>query len=203
MKTATEIPAGKKVKCPKCGKAFTVGGAPAPAPQEANPFALGDSPAGATGDASGGDKKEPAKKGKGMMIGLIAGGVLLLCCCCPGLGGGGWWGYSTFFAAPNLEGLYLNKDSVYQLTILKGDKAFIPLKDAAINLDDAISGNATYKADSKTLEITLKDANKRIPWADSHNAKFTYELKDSTLTLTNTKDSKKTVFTKEVVKLGK
>ena len=198
MKTATPVPAGKRVKCPKCGKPFTVAAEEAP-PQDENPFAVtGGAASTDKAPADGGEKKEPAKKGKGMLIGLIAGGVLLLCCCCPGGIGGGYWGW-TLFSGPNLEGTYLNKDGPYQLSILKGDKAFIPLKDAAINMEDAISGNATYKVDSKTLEITLKDANKKIPWADAHNAKFTFELKDSTLTLTNTKDSKKTVFTKEKI----
>jgi phage FluMu protein Com len=202
MKTAADVPVGKRVKCPKCGQAFTVA-----AEGEANPFALGNGPAGAaapapsSGEAAGagvgGGEAPPPKKGKGMLIGLIAGGVLLLCCCCPGGIGGGWWGYSTFLSGPNLQGGWIGKDNQAEsMVLMSGGRAFVPVLGVVPKQEELSSGNATWKVDGKNLEITMNDTKHKIPWADSDRAKFTFELKDTTLTLTNTKNSAKTVFKK-------
>ncbi|MSQ94669.1 MAG: hypothetical protein EXR98_08940 [Gemmataceae bacterium] len=85
LKTQAEIPAGKKVKCPKCTQPFVVQAAAAPEPVEKNPFATDDAPAetpkkkGKASDNDGGDEK-PKKKSNTLMIVLIV-GVLLFCCC--------------------------------------------------------------------------------------------------------------------------
>lgn len=87
LKTQTEIPVGKKVKCPKCAQPFVVqAAAPEPAQPEPNPFATDDA-------AAGDDAKKPAGKKKsktGLIIGIIV-AALLLCCCCPSVGGGIWY----------------------------------------------------------------------------------------------------------------
>lgn len=189
MKSANPIPAGKKVKCPKCGQAFAV-----EAEKEENPFATGD--AGGASESKAGGAKEPAKKGKGMLIGLIVGGVLLLCCCCPGLGGGGYLVWDKFLSGPNLQGGWLGKDDQFaSMLLMPGGKAIVSATGAAPKMED-LGGNATWKVDGKTLELSLNDTKGKISWADSDRAKFTFELKDDILTLTNTKDSKKTVFKK-------
>ena len=95
LKTQTAIPAGKKVKCPKCTQPFVVqaAAAPEPAQPEPNPFATDADDSGPT--AKAGDETEKSDKGDagkkksktGLIIGIVA-AVLLLCCCpasCTGI----------------------------------------------------------------------------------------------------------------------
>src|SRR6266850_2490147 len=120
MATATPVAAGQVVKCPKCAKPFTVAAA-----EEENPFAFGGDALTATtaapqGDPSGdGDKKVPAKKGKGLMFGLLGGGALLLCCCCPVGGTGVWFGWSYFYATP-FDGAWLNAKTGMGIKLMGG-----------------------------------------------------------------------------------
>src|ERR1700687_4258497 len=74
LNSNTPVPAGKNVKCPKCGVSFTTG----------------------EPSAAKAQTEQPKKKPNLMLIGGVAGGVLLLSCCCVGLvGGGGWWWFSS------------------------------------------------------------------------------------------------------------
>jgi predicted Zn finger-like uncharacterized protein len=112
LKTKDPVPAGKKVKCPKCATVFESPAeeqpaeAPPPPPPPENEFA----------GLGGGEVEKPAKKGKakpkataesskdgdespkkkdetpkksntGLIIGIVV-GVLLLCCCLPSCGFG-------------------------------------------------------------------------------------------------------------------
>jgi len=107
LKSPGPVPPGKKIRCPKCGEAFTPpsrdpaeaetlqippGGPPAAAarsePRE-NAFAgLGDEPAPrAKKGGQGGDKAK--RKSRGVLIGIIVGGLLLLSCCCTPVAGTG------------------------------------------------------------------------------------------------------------------
>jgi phage FluMu protein Com len=214
MKTAAPVAPGKKVKCPKCNQIFTVAAEETPAapPASDNPFGgMGDAAAApapksqSSGAKSGGDKAEPPKKGKGMLIGLIVGGVLLLCCCCPGIGGGGWIVYDKYLSGPSIQGHWMAGGGLEQIRIMGGGKAWILDIGDPAKLNPTVS-NAKYTIEGKTLDITMDDAKSKIPWADVNRAQFTFELKGDELTLTNTKDSKKTTFKKvdpDKVKIGK
>lgn len=103
LKPKTPVPAGTRIKCPKCQTVFAVPGdaaaappprpAPAPAPisapepaeeDDAGLAAMDDDAAAPRGAAS-----RPAKKGVPLWVWLVSGGglVVLLTCCGCGIGG--------------------------------------------------------------------------------------------------------------------
>jgi len=97
LKTKDPVPAGKKVKCPKCAQPFVVKAEEEELPAEPAAAASeekGDDAAEGGNDFAGigddGDEKpkkgksgeKPKKSKTGLIIGIVA-GVLLLCCCGP------------------------------------------------------------------------------------------------------------------------
>src|SRR5947207_1745578 len=88
LKTQADIPAGKKVKCPKCQTLFVVAADNETSIQEEE-TRKPKQPAKASANDDGDDapRKNGADKPKKSKTGLIVGivlGALLLCCCAPG-----------------------------------------------------------------------------------------------------------------------
>jgi hypothetical protein len=124
LKTTAALAPGKKVKCPKCSKAFVV-------PDDEEEPTPDEEPAAAETDDEEAEDEEPKKpvadeedeeaaeepkkkakkKGKdepkkkssmGLVLGLVGGAVLLLCCC-PTMIGGGWLFTSGFPKVTNVK----------------------------------------------------------------------------------------------------
>ena len=82
-------------------------------------------------------------------------------------------------------------------------KAFVLVIADAVNVKELkTEANAKWKiTDGNTIEITMDDSAKKIPWAGASNAKFTFVVADNILTLTNVADKKETKFRKAGDKL--
>lgn len=131
------------------------------------------------------------KKGKGLMIGLIAGGAVLLCCCCPSTIGTGWWGYSTFLSGPPFVGTWEAKHPDNQdLMVLRVNN------DAKGTLTIAKGNPIEFKwniVDDKKVQFD-SDASKRVLWTSSTKATFDYTVDGNRLTLNDKKNNKTVTF---------
>jgi hypothetical protein len=214
MKSAKPIAAGKKVKCAKCAQVFTV----VDEEEEKEAVAVG---AGAEKDADetaeGGDeekpqksaksaeaegadeKKAPPKKGKGLMIGLIAGG-LLLCCCCSGGGTGGWFVWDKVFNKPPFWGAW-HQDGIIPAYVIgfesNGTGYHADLIKLAIEKKEpSKEPNMKWKrVGEKSLEISLNDKSQNL-WTGKNTATFDFVVSGNELTLTDKSDSKATKWRK-------
>lgn len=103
IKSAKDVPAGAKVKCPKCAKVFVAQpesaaaqSAGPPAPADDNPFStMGP------GDPDSLERHKPKKSGP-LKIVLGCGCLLLLTCCCGFTGGGYYFKTQLETAIKNL-----------------------------------------------------------------------------------------------------
>lgn len=127
LKSAAAVPAGKKVKCAKCGSAFeappledatavtTAAASPRTASRRGAPEPLADEPSARDDDEprrrdrdDEDEESRPARKSKrkkggmgvGMLIGVLLVGGIMLVVGCAGCGGLGYWVYSLSTKSP-------------------------------------------------------------------------------------------------------
>ena len=153
LKPKTPVPAGTRIKCPKCQTVFAVpddeevaaAPPPAPAAEETAGARVAADDLTAMGDAP----PKPKKTGTPLWVWLVGGGAILLLGCCGVCGGLGYWGYQTAASAGSGSVTLLN-----YAQIQKG------MSEAQVK---AILGEPARRAEDKgETTVTWQDGQNKI-----------------------------------------